>query len=136
MSWGPFPWRSLLGGRGRCPFLLLFLDSRNFIFASRYEKNAGSEDDTLITLCGNFLFSLIGKVFFKLKISDILYTFVIADSEKTRSLNLTSNDFRFCVELPIAAHKKNFKLDVYPSYERKRIAGKKKVAPPSDGLSD
>ena len=110
------------------------LTNTDFIFASRYEKNAGSEDDTIITLCGNFLFSLIGKIFFKLKISDILYTFVIADSEKTRSLNLTSNDFRFCVELPIAAHKKNFKLDVYPSYERKRIAGKKKVNALKDGF--
>ena len=47
------------------------LDSNNndFIFASRYEKNAGSEDDTFVTLVGNYIFSAIGKIFFNLGIS-------------------------------------------------------------------
>ena len=83
------------------------LDSNNndFIFASRYEKNAGSEDDTFVTLVGNYIFSAIGKIFFNLGISDILYTFVIGNTIKTKELNLQSNDFRFCVELPIKAKK-------------------------------
>ena len=101
-------------------------NNTDFIFASRYEKKAGSEDDTIITLIGNYFFSLIGKIFFKLEISDILYTFVIGDTNKARSLNLSSTDFRFCVELPIKAKKNKFKLDTFPSFERKRIAGKKK----------
>ncbi len=105
----------------------------DFIFASRYEKNAGSEDDTLITLVGNYFFSLLGKVFFKLNISDILYTFVIGDTEKAKQLHLTCSDFRFCVELPIKAKYKKFKLDVFPSLERKRIGGKKKVNAFKDG---
>ena len=111
------------------------LDSNNndFIFASRYEKNAGSEDDTFVTLVGNYIFSAIGKIFFNLGISDILYTFVIGNTIKTKELNLQSNDFRFCVELPIKAKKNNFTLDVFPSYERKRIAGKKKVNAIKDG---
>ena len=33
--------------------------SYDFIFASRYLKNGGSEDDTIITLIGNKIFSLI-----------------------------------------------------------------------------
>ena len=111
------------------------LDSNNndFIFASRYEKNAGSEDDTFVTLVGNYIFSAIGKIFFNLGISDILYTFVIGNTIKTKELNLQSNDFRFCVELPIKAKKNNLTLDVFPSYERKRIAGKKKVNAIKDG---
>ena len=111
----------------------LILNKNDFIFASRYEKNAGSEDDTFVTLIGNFIFSSIGKIFFNLGISDILYTFVIGDTIKTRKLNLQSNDFRFCVELPIKAKKKRFSLNVFPSYERKRIAGKKKVNAFKDG---
>ena len=51
----------------------------DFIFASRYQTNSGSEDDTIITLVGNYIFSYIGKIFFKLNISDILYTFIIAE---------------------------------------------------------
>ena len=34
----------------------------DFIFASRYEKIGGSEDDTFITLVGNYFFSFIGKI--------------------------------------------------------------------------
>ena len=49
-------------------------DKYDFVFASRYEKDCGSEDDTLITLIGNYIFTFLGKIFFKLKITDILYT--------------------------------------------------------------
>ena len=108
-------------------------NNTDFIFASRYEKNAGSDDDTFVTFVGNYFFSLIGKIFFKLEISDILYTFVIGNTFKAKSLNILSKDFRFCVELPIKAKRKNFKIDVFPSYERKRIAGKKKVNALKDG---
>jgi len=105
----------------------------DFIFASRYEKKGGSEDDTIITLIGNYFFSFIGKIFFKLEISDILYTFVVGDTSKAKKLNLLSTDFQFCVELPIKVKKKKFTMDVYPSFERKRIAGKKKVNAFKDG---
>lgn len=108
--------------------------NKDFIFASRYEKQAGSEDDTIITLIGNYFFSLIGRKIFNLEITDILYTFVVGDTQKARSLNLISNDFRFCVELPIKAKKQNYKLGIFPSYERKRIAGKKKVNVFRDGF--
>ena len=109
-------------------------ENLDFIFASRYEKNASSEDDTVITYLGNKIFSFIGKFFFNLNISDILYTFVIGNTEKAKSLNLKSSDFRFCVELPIKASFKHFKLGNYPSNERKRIAGKKKVNAFRDGF--
>ena len=36
----------------------------DFVFATRYEKNCGSEDDTLITLTGNYIFTFLGKIFF------------------------------------------------------------------------
>ena len=108
-------------------------NNSDFVFASRYEKNAGSDDDTIITFVGNYIFSLIGKTFFKLGISDILYTFVIGNTSKAKSLNISSKDFRFCVELPIKAKKNSFKIDVFPSFERKRIAGKKKVNALKDG---
>ena len=85
-------------------------------------------------MLGNYFFSYLGKIFFKLLISDILYTFVIGNTKKTISLNLSCSDFRFCVELPIMANKKNFKLGNFASFERKRIAGKKKVNEFKDGM--
>ena len=58
------------------------------VFASRYEKDCGSEDDTFITYIGNFIFTKIGNVFFNLDITDILYTYVMAKTEKIKNLNL------------------------------------------------
>ena len=57
----------------------------DFIFASRYEKNCSSDDDTIITYIGNFIFTKIGNIFFNLKITDILYTFVIGKTKDFKS---------------------------------------------------
>jgi glycosyltransferase involved in cell wall biosynthesis len=106
----------------------------DFIFASRYQANSGSEDDTIITLVGNYIFTYIGKIFFRLNISDILYTFVIGKTKQANILDLKQKDFSFCVELPIKANMMKMKLDSINSYERKRIAGKKKVNAFKDGF--
>ena len=109
-------------------------DNLDFIFASRYEKNSKSDDDTLLTYTGNKIFTLIGKIFFKLNITDILYTFVLGKTDKVKNLNLTSYDFTLCVELPIKANRQNMKLGTINAHERKRIAGKKKVNAFKDGF--
>ena len=106
----------------------------NFVFASRYEKDCGSEDDTIITLIGNYIFTKIGNIFFKLKITDILYTYVLAETEAAKKLNLVKDNFCLCVELPIKAQKANYKLTTSKSFERKRIGGKKKVNAFKHGL--
>ena len=105
----------------------------DFVFASRYEKDCGSEDDTLITLIGNYIFTFLGKIFFKLKITDILYTFVMARTSCAKKLRLTAKDFSFCVELPIKAQRANYKICTSKSFERSRIAGQKKVNAFKDG---
>ena len=117
----------------------LMLESLNnnhldIVFGSRYQKNSGSDDDTIITLVGNYIFTFLGKVFFSLPINDILYTFVVGRTSKTQSLNLKQKDFSFCVELPIKAKEKNLKILSYPCYERTRIAGVKKVNAFKDGF--
>ena len=109
-------------------------DRCDFVFASRYEKGCGSEDDTLITLIGNYIFTFLGKIFFKLKITDILYTFVMARTSCAKKLKLTAKDFSFCVELPIKAKRANYRICTSKSYERARLAGKKKVNAFKDGL--
>ena len=106
----------------------------DFVFATRYEKNCGSDDDTIITLIGNFIFTKIGRLFFGLNLTDILYTYVMGKTSKARDLSLTSKDFRFCAELPIKAKRKGYKLVNSKAFERLRIGGKKKVNPFKDGL--
>ena len=108
-------------------------DKVDFLFASRYLEHGGSDDDTFVTLLGNKIFSLIGKIFFKLPISDILYTFVIGKTSNFKKLNIKETDFRFCVELPIKAVIERYKINDIPSYERPRIGGIKKVNAFKDG---
>ena len=50
------------------------------------------------------------------------------------SLDMEYDDFSFCVELPIKAKKKNYVLSDFPSFERSRIAGLKKVNEFKDGF--
>ena len=113
---------------------LAVLKKADFIFGSRYMKNSGSKDDTIITYIGNKIFTFFVNFFFSLNISDILYTYVLADTKKAKLLNLNKKDFSFCVELPIKAKRGKNIIISSPSYERPRIAGKKKVNAFKDGL--
>ena len=114
--------------------LTLCKNNLDFVFASRYLKNAGSDDDTFLTIIGNFIFTLIGKIFFSLKLSDILYTFLLGKTSSFKKLDLKSKDFCLCVEMPIKAKRLKMNFIDTPSYERKRIAGEKKVNEFSDGF--
>tara|TARA_B100000575_G_scaffold114870_1_gene91366 strand:- start:876 stop:1544 length:669 start_codon:yes stop_codon:yes gene_type:complete len=109
-------------------------EDQDIIFGSRYLKDGKSDDDTIITLLGNYIFSTLGKLFFNLGISDILYTFVLGKTSMISKINLESNDFCFCVELPIKAKKAGMQIAEISCHERARIAGKKKVNAFKDGL--
>ena len=114
--------------------LIACQNNLDFIFASRYMNNAGSDDDTIVTKLGNFVFTKIGNIFFSLNISDILYTFLLGKTDSFKKLNLISNDFCLCVEIPLKAKKAGMKFIDLASYERKRLAGEKKVNEFRDGL--
>jgi hypothetical protein len=114
---------------------ILFAKDFDIIFSSRYLKfDSGSDDDSYLTWTGNKLFTFLGNILYRLNISDILYTFILAKTEKIKKLNLKSNDFRLCVEIPIKAKKNNLKITDSSSYERKRYSGKKKVNEFKDGF--
>ena len=119
-------------------YLPLMLDTcKNYdlVFTSRYLRpDGGSDDDTLITLLGNKIFSFLGNFLFNLGISDILFTYILGKTNSIKSLELKSHDFRLCVELPIKAKKFNLKYKDIPSYERVRIDGFKKVNAIKDGF--
>ena len=110
------------------------MQENDFIYTTRYETGGGSEDDTIITFIGNKFFSKLGNILFSLKISDILYTYLMGRTSSYKSLEVLSNDFRFCVELPIKMQIALMKYKCLPSYEKKRIAGKKKVNAFIDGF--
>ena len=106
----------------------------DFIFASRYVGTGGSTDDTALTYIGNKIFTFLGNFLFKLKISDILFTYILGNTKKFKELNLINKDFRLCVEIPIKIKEKKFSYKCIPSMERNRIGGKKKVNEFVDGF--
>ena len=117
------------------PDMLSKCKNNDLIFASRYERpEGGSDDDTMVTYIGNKIFTLMGNLLFDLKISDILYTYILGKTNSFKKLNLKRNDFRLCVELPIKAKKMKLNYICLPSYERARIAGTKKVSAIKDGF--
>jgi hypothetical protein len=92
-----------------------------------------SYDDTFLTFLGNKIFSFIGNMFFKIKLSDILYTYILGRRDKFIKLKLKSNDFRLCPEIPIQIKRCGFSYTSINNIERKRIGGKKKVNEIIDG---
>lgn len=108
----------------------------DFVFGSRYQgKESGSEDDSMLTYIGNQIFSMLGKVCFSLKISDVLYTFIMGRTSAFLDLDIQEQHFNFCVEVPIKIERFKLKYCSVPSKERKRIAGKKKVQVFKDGFN-
>ena len=107
---------------------------KSFVFASRYIDEGGSNDDSLLTFVGNKIFTFIGIVLFKLKISDILFTYIMGETKKFKKLKLKNPDFKICVEIPIKIKLNNFKYMTIASFERKRLGGIKKVNEFFDGL--
>ncbi len=112
----------------------LLENGNDFVFNTRYEKNAGSDDDTFLTYIGNKFFTTLCKILFKLNISDVLFTYVMGKTEAFNYLKLKNKDFTFCIELPVKAKYNKFKSINFPSYERSRISGKKKVNEFKDGF--
>ena len=106
----------------------------DFIFGTRYQKNCSSEDDTFVTYVGNKIFSFIGKIFFGLETTDILYTYILGKTSYFKELDLKENDFKICVEIPINIKFKNFSYTNNNSNERARFKGRKKVNEFVDGF--
>ena len=75
---------------------MLMKQKLDFVFGSRYQNDSGSQDDTLLTFIGNYFFTKIGKLFFNLKITDILYTFVLGKTSKVKKLRLKQKIFLLC----------------------------------------
>ena len=105
-----------------------------FVFGTRYTKNATSDDDDVITLIGNKIFSFITRYFLRIKLSDILFTYVLCNVETFKKLNLKNNDFKLCIELPVKVKFNGFSYTELPMHERKRFGGKKKVNVLLDGF--
>tara|TARA_E500000178_G_C16787387_1_gene646423 strand:- start:82 stop:759 length:678 start_codon:yes stop_codon:yes gene_type:complete len=109
-------------------------DKTEIVYAERYGVGAGSHDDTMLTHIGNRIFTIIGKIFFNLKLNDILHTFFLCEVKKFKQMNFEFKDFAFCVEFPIKAKRNNISCTYIPTIEKKRYSGVPKVRSFEDGV--
>ena len=110
------------------------IENYDVIFSSRYKGGAKSPDDTFIRAVGNKLFTLLVQVLFKCKISDALFFYPLFRKEILEKINLSSQDFTLCLELPAVVHANDFKYKEILSLERERYAGVTKVNAFFDGF--
>jgi glycosyltransferase involved in cell wall biosynthesis len=110
------------------------INKYQFVFGSRYVKNASSDDDTIITFIGNKIFTFLSKKLLKIKLTDVLFTYVLCNVKSFKNLKLKNNDFRLCIELPLKIQRKKYSYTEIPTKERKRFSGKKKVNELKDGF--
>ena len=118
-------------------YYIFILLSLLFLNNSFSEQNLLAVEKDFLIL---FLFILI--IFFVFNIFGLVYlgvrgTYAIAllmgKTESFKKLNIISDDFKFCVELPIKMEISKMKYTSIPSFEKKRIAGVKKVSAIIDG---
>ena len=102
-------------------------EKNKIIFGSRYEKNAGSDDDDLITRIGNYFFTSFGNIFFSLNMSDILFTYIVAERSAMKELELISDDYCLCTEIVLKAKKIGIKYDTFHVLREKDLVIKKKL---------
>ena len=106
----------------------------DFIFASRYTVGGGSEDDTLVTKLGNYIFTKLSIYLLNIRLTDILYTFVLCKTSSFKKIKFKNKDFRFCIELPFKVSSLKYTYTSIASKERKRQYGKKNVNELIDGF--
>ena len=70
----------------------------------------------------------------RLKLTDILFTYILAKTNEIKSLKLSSDDYCLCIEIPFKIKFNNLKYSTFPCVERKDLQIKKKVKAFSDGL--
>jgi dolichol-phosphate hexosyltransferase len=105
------------------------------VFGSRYKGGTKSEDDTLIRLIGNKIYTSITKQLFHFPTTDSLFFFPLIYRSDFEEINTISSDFTMCIEIPFLCTKKGLDFIEISSIERKRYAGKSKVNALTDGFN-
>tara|TARA_X000001036_G_scaffold200343_1_gene188389 strand:- start:1305 stop:1985 length:681 start_codon:yes stop_codon:yes gene_type:complete len=110
------------------------MENLDAVFCSRYKGGAKSPDDTFIRALGNKFFTGLVRLRFGCNITDSLFFYPMFKRDILKIIELQSNDFTLCLELPVQVHQKKLRYTEILSVERERYAGKTKVNALIDGL--
>lgn len=106
----------------------------DLVLGSRYLTGNKSEDDTWLRYFGNKLFTKLTNIIHGTQITDSLYFFAAAKKETLNAVTYLSDDFAFCLEVPVKIHKAGYKIGEVACRERRRFADDSRVNALSDGF--
>ncbi len=110
------------------------LEGYDFVFGSRYLNGEVSEDDDIFSKFGNFFFTKIVRILFRIDTSDVLFLYVLGKKSNIQKMQLIQKDYSICSEFIIKAYS-SFKSTEILSKERKRLHGQSKVNKVLAGLT-
>lgn len=105
-----------------------------YVMGSRYIGGLKSEDDTIIRLLGNKIFTWLTNIIHGTKVTDSLYTYNAIPRHAFLKIKAKSKGFEYCTEILVRAKKVGLKFAEIPAPERPRTSGDSKVNAFQDGL--
>ena len=108
----------------------------DMVIVSRYKDNAKSYDDTIVTAIGNYMFTKIVNIFFKLSLTDLLGGYRCINKNLFKEFNISKENLRISIhtQLAIGCSRNSKKIIEIPGDEKKRIGGTAQVNPIINGL--
>ena len=103
------------------------VQNNDAVFCSRYKGGAKSPNDTFIRAIGNKFFTNLVRFRFGCDITDSLFFYPMFNREILKRVNLNSNDFTLCLELPVEVHQNKLKYTEILSEEKKNVLEKPKL---------
>lgn len=108
----------------------------DLVIASRYYKDAKSEDDDAVTAFGNWLFTNFTNLLFGSKFTDILVIYRAFRTEAIRQLDVKTKTPSWGSMMSLRALRKKLKIADIPADEPARIGGKRKMRPIYNGICE
>ena len=106
----------------------------DLVLGSRYLNGSKTKDDTMIRFIGNKLFTFLTNLLHGTSMTDCLYFFAVAKKDLFNAFEYKSNDFAFCLEVPVRIHKAGKKIGEVSCQERARFADESRVNALTDGF--
>lgn len=106
----------------------------DLVIASRYLKEAKSDDDDVLTAFGNWFFTTLTNLLFGTKYTDTLVMYRAFKKEIVKNLGIETKTPCWGSLMLLRATKKKLKITEIPADEPARIGGKRKMRPFVNGF--
>jgi len=108
----------------------------DIVILSRYLDGAKSYDDDAVTAFGNWMFTRLVNLLFRIRITDLLVMYRAFRKELVGELKINTKALCWQTQTLLRASKKKLRIGEIPCDEPARIGGKRKMHPLKNGISE